>query len=87
MRIILNGHSLLAISCSIVFAVSIDSFSLLKGVLTVRDDIDRESDIPSLVTNGECQAVYELTVELRDNVGGDPTETLRNQYTVSNHTI
>ena len=52
-------------------------------MLTVRDDIDRESDIPSLITNGECQAVYELTVELRDNIGGNPTETLSNMYTVN----
>ena len=49
----------------------------------MRDDIDRESDIPSLITNGECQAVYELTVELRDNIGGDQTETLTNTYSVS----
>ena len=56
-------------------------------MLTVRDDIDRESEIPSLITNGECQAVYQLTVELRDNVGGEPSETLRNEYTVRYHTI
>lgn len=56
-------------------------------MLTVRDDIDRESETPSLITNGECQAVYQLTVELRDNVGGNQMETLSNEYTVRSHTI
>jgi len=58
-------------------------FLLSKGILTVSSDIDREDQNPSLILNGECQAVFELTVELRDNIGGDPTETLSNQYTVS----
>lgn len=51
-------------------------------MLTVNANIDRESQSPALILNGECQAVYELFVEVRDNTGGDPTETLTNQYTV-----
>lgn len=58
-------------------------FTLSKGVLTVSSDIDREDQNPPLILNGECQAVFELTVELSDNIGGDSTETLSNQYTVS----
>ena len=58
------------------------NFVLSQGVLTVASDIDRESETPSLILNGECQAVYELTVRLSDNVGGNQAETLTNQYTV-----